>query len=149
MKAKPPFADSRLETYTPRLIALSLLAVLLLFAFTGCKHESRATASLNPAGVYTLVSVDDQAVPCKVKHEGTALSIKSGVFTITADGSCRSQITFSAPERGDMSREVKATYTQKDTELTMQWEGAGLTKGQINGNQFTMTNEGMIFSYRK
>jgi len=31
----------------------------------------------------------------------------------------------------------------------MQWEGAGMTQGQIKGNQFTMTNEGMVFSYRK
>jgi hypothetical protein len=149
MKAKTPSPDRNLESYTPRIIALGLLSVLLVLALTGCKNETRATADPNPAGVYTLVSVDGQNVPCNVKHEGAALSIKSGVFTITADGGCRSLITFSVPERGDMSREVKATYTQGSAELTMQWEGAGITKGQVNGNQFTMTNEGMVLSYRK
>lgn len=149
MKTKPRSPHVRLETYTPRITALSLLAVVLLLALTGCKHETPATAAINPAGAYTLVTVDGQSVPCSVKHEGAALSIKSGVFTITADGSCRSLMNFSVPERGDMSREVKATYTQKGAELTMQWEGAGLTRGQLNGNQFTMTNEGMVLSYRK
>lgn len=56
---------------------------------------------------------------------------------------------FSVPPHKDTNREVKATYTQKGAELTMQWERAGMTKGQINGNQFTMTNEGMVLSYRK
>jgi hypothetical protein len=31
----------------------------------------------------------------------------------------------------------------------MQWEGAGTTLGSINGNTFAMTNEGMVFAYRK
>jgi hypothetical protein len=48
-----------------------------------------------------------------------------------------------------MSREVKATYTRQGTQITMQWEGAGMTMGNVSGNTFTMTNEGMVFAYRK
>jgi hypothetical protein len=31
----------------------------------------------------------------------------------------------------------------------MQWEGAGTTVGTVEGNDFTMNNEGMVFVYRK
>jgi hypothetical protein len=137
------------KTYTPRIIALILLAALLALVLTGCQNEPRAADAIDPTGVYTLVSVDGQSVPCSVKHGEATINIASGVFTITADGRCRSLVNFAVPERGDVGREVKASYTQKGAELTMQWAGAGMTKGQIKGNQFTMTNEGMVFSYQK
>lgn len=66
-----------------------------------------------------------------------------------ADGTCRSVSVFSVPPNPDIHREVKATYTQTGAELTMQWEGAGMTKGRLKGSEFTMNNEGMIFFYRK
>jgi hypothetical protein len=53
------------------------------------------------------------------------------------------------PPHPDVHREVNATYTQNGAELTMRWQRAGMTKGRINGNEFTMNNEGMIFFYRK
>jgi hypothetical protein len=48
-----------------------------------------------------------------------------------------------------ITREVKATYTRQGSKLTMQWEGAGMTTGTVEGDMFTMNNEGMVFSYRK
>jgi len=149
MKTTSPSNNVSLETYIPRIVALGLLAILMLLAMTGCKNETRTAADINPAGVYTLVSVNDKSVPCTLTHEGAAMTVKSGVFTINADGSCLSQITFAVPPHQDINREVKATYTRQGAELTMQWEGAGMTKGQINGSTFTMNNEGMVFSYRK
>ena len=121
----------------------------MMLALTGCKPEAKVAADFDPTGSYSLRSVDGKNVPCSTTHEGVTLTIKSGVFTIDADGRCSSQITFSVPARGDMSREVKATYTRQGAELTMQWEGAGITMGNLNGNMFTMTNEGMVFQYGK
>jgi hypothetical protein len=37
----------------------------------------------------------------------------------------------------------------KETELTMKWQNAGMTKGRIIGQTFTMTNEGIAYVYRK
>ena len=149
MKTKSQSTSLNLETYAPRILALSLLSILLLLLLTGCQHETRTTAPINPAGVYTLISVDGKAVPCSLTHEGTTMTVKSGTFTINGDGTCRSLSTFAVPPHPDVHRAVTATYTQQGAELTMRWERAGVTKGQVNGDQFTMNNEGMIFSYRK
>jgi hypothetical protein len=130
-------------------MALGLLTATLLLAATGCKPGADANANPDPTGVYTLVSVNDKNVPCDLTHEGVTLTVKSGVFTINADGTCRSQMAFSVQSRGDQSTDMKATYTRHGTELTMQWQGAGMTTGKIEGPTFTMTNEDMVLAYRK
>jgi hypothetical protein len=149
MKTPLHQSNLKLQTTAPRFLGPCLLSACLMLAWTGCKYEAGRNASLDPTGVYTLVSVDGKSLPCELAHEGRAPTIKSGVFTITADNHCSSLITFSVPARGDMSREVKATYALQGADLTMQWEGAGTTMGVVNGNTFTMTNEGMVFAYRK
>ena len=95
------------------------------------------------------MSVDGKQVPCALTHEGTTLTVKSGVFTISGDGTCSSKIIFSVPSNGDVNREVKATYTRQGAKLTMKWEGAGITMGTVEGNTFTMDNQGMTFTYQK
>jgi hypothetical protein len=133
----------------PHFLGLSLVAALLLLGGTGCKKETSTSANIKPTGVYALVSVDGKSVPCTLNHDGAALTLKSGSFTFNADSNCSSVINFSLPEKEGMNREVKATYTQQGADITMQWEGAGVTMGNVNGNTFTMTNEGMVFAYRK
>jgi hypothetical protein len=133
----------------PHFLGLSLVAALLLLGGTGCKKETSTSANIKPTGVYALVSVDGKSVPCTLNHDGAALTLKSGSFTFNADSNCSSVINFSLPEKEDMNREVKAIYTQQGADITMQWEGADVTMGNVNGNTFTMTNEGMVFAYRK
>lgn len=147
MKTKPKTQTRRAQRTAPRFKAVCLFTATLLLAATGCKPG--AEANTDPTGVYTLVKVDGQNVPCGLTHEGVTLTVKSGAFTLTADGHCRSQMTFSVPQRGDMSRDVNATYTRQGEELTMQWEGAGTTLGNVHGNTFTMTNENMVLAYQK
>jgi hypothetical protein len=149
VKTKLRSTQFGLETNTPAVIAFGLLAVAVLLSLAGCTGQPRTTTDVNPTGVYALVSVDGKNVPCSLTHEGTAMIVKSGTFTINDDGSCRSLITFSVPPHPDVNRQVKAAYTRQGAELTMKWEGAGMTKGQINGDTFTMNNEGMVFAYRK
>jgi hypothetical protein len=147
---KPRRASSpKSDNQTCRIAALGLLALLLSLALTGCKHSPRPSANVNPAGVYSLINVDGQSLPCRIKHDGADLTIKSGSFTITTNGQCQSVMTFSPPNHADIRHEVSATYTQNGAELTMHWERAGVTKGRINGNQFTMNNEGMVLTYQK
>jgi hypothetical protein len=149
MKTQPNHSNHKLPGALFPFLAPCLVSAILLLAGAGCKNETKVNTDLDPTGVYALVSVDGNSLPCSLTHEGASPTIKSGTFTITADSHCRSQITFSLPARGDMSREVNATYTRRGAELTMQWEGAGVTMGNVQGNTFTMTNEGMVFAYRK
>jgi hypothetical protein len=125
------------------------LPLLAAAVWGGCKRPEKLAADINPTGSYSLVSVDGKPLPCTVSHEGASPTIKSGTFLINPDGTCSSKMVFSVPPGGDSSREVKATYTRSGTTLTMSWQGAGTTTGTVQGDMFTMNNEGMLFAYRK
>jgi hypothetical protein len=128
-------------------LCVLLTAGLLLSA---CKPEAKvAEVSSDPAGVYALVTVNGSKVPASVSHDGTALQVRSGTFTIKADGTCSTKTVFVPPSGSEVARDVSATYTKEGSKLTMQWQGAGTTTGIIEGNTFTMDNEGMLFVYRK
>lgn len=101
------------------------------------------------SGVYALVMVNGKKVPAIVSHEGNHLPVRSGSFTISPDGKCTSKLTFVPPSGAESTMEVKATSTREGPKLKMQWEGAGMTTGTVEGNTFTMENEGMVFVYRK
>src|SRR5437867_2196541 len=90
----------------------TLLLVAATIGLAGCKTRNPAVADLEPVGTYALLSVDGNPVPCTTQHNGTSMTIKSGAFTINADGTCGSKMTFSVQSRGDTTREVKATYKQ-------------------------------------
>ncbi len=141
-------ACRRIAAKTPRIIALLVLALLALLAVTGCRSGDSAVL-VDPAGVYTLVSVNGESVPCETRHGKTPMTINSGMFTIRADGTCHSLMKFSVSGHPEVTREVKATYSQRGDEITMKWERAGVTRGTVASNEFTMTNEGMVLSYRK
>ena len=149
MKTKHNSINGENQPVTRHPLGWCLLALFLALAWAGCKQEAKVAADINPAGIYTLASVDGKPVPCALTHEGATMTIKSGVFTISGDSTCSSKIIFSMPSKGDVGREVKATYTQQGAKLTMKWEGAGITMGNVEGNTFTMDNEGMVFAYQK
>lgn len=128
---------------------LGVLPLVMVMAWTGCKPGVQPAAGINPVGTYDLVSVDGKKVPCSVEHEGHTIAVKSGTFIINADGTCSSKMDFSVPSGAGSVREVKAKFTQDGSKLTMVWEGAGTTTGTVQGQTFTMDNEGMIFVYRK
>ncbi|HWQ91528.1 MAG TPA: hypothetical protein VN673_07635 [Clostridia bacterium] len=125
-----------------------LAAGLVLSACTG-QESTHQSAATDFAGEYALVSVDGNPVPAKVTHEGAAIEVRSGTFTIHADGTCGTKTVFVPPSGTEVTREVSATYTKEGPKLTMQWKGAGTTVGTIEGNTFTMNNEGMVFVYKK
>lgn len=137
------------ERTTRPLLRLGLVALVMVVGFAGCKKPAEVAADVNPAATYALVSVDGNTVPCTVQHEGHTLTIKSGSFVIGANGACSSKMVFTPPSGSEATREVKATYTREGAKLTMKWEGAGMTIGTVEGDTFSMNNEGMILAYRK
>ena len=132
-------------------VADVMLCVLVAagLAASSCKKQELASDAGDVAGVYALVSVNGNPVPTSVSHEGVTLQVLSGSFIINADGTCSSKTIFVPPSGSEMTREVTATYTKDGSKMTMQWEGAGTTVGTVEGNTFTMDNEGMVFVYKK
>jgi hypothetical protein len=131
-------------------IALAFCFVLAagLSLSAGQKQPTAANVA-DPAGIYALVSVNGKPVPASLSHEGATLQVRSGTFTINADGTCSSKMVFVPPSGNEATREVSATYTKDGSKLTMKWKGAGITVGTIEGNTFTMNNEGMLLVYKK
>lgn len=129
------------------------LALCIVFTLgsgvPACTKQEIALNGANPSGVYTLASVNGVHVPGDISHEGTSLKVLSGTMTINTDGTTNSKTVFVSPAGTEMTREVTATYTKNGSRLAMQWQGAGTTVGTVQGDTFTMINEGMEFVYSK
>lgn len=144
----------------PWCVPCALTACVLLSGCKGAETPRPATPAPSPAaadalklpdiaGSYALVSINGTPLPFTVTHEGPGIRVTSGTFTIRADGTCTSVVAFLMPSGQAQSREVSATCTRDGSRLTMQWQGAGVTNGTIEGDTFTMDNEGQLFLYRK
>ena len=116
---------------------------------TGVSTNTRDAKPADITGAYTLGTINGNPLPYTPPHEGGAPRVTSGTFTIKADGTCSSKLQFNLPSGAASSREVNASYTRAGTKLHMKWQGAGETIGTIEGNTFTMDNEGVLFAYRK
>jgi hypothetical protein len=130
------------------LLRCALCALPALLS-AGCRSDVGAVAEVDPAGVYALESIDGKAVPCSLLHGDTPVPVTSGAFTIRTDGTCTSTMNLTAPGGRDVSVTRDATYTRQGATLTMTWKGFGTTTGTADGDVFSMTNEGVLFSYRR
>jgi len=131
-------------------IGFIICAICVATCFvSACKKQEVGSGTDGFTGVYTLISVNGNPVPSSITHQGVTLSVRSGTFTINADGTCISKTVFAPPSGSEVAREVSATYTKDGATLTMKWKNAGTTTGTVEGNMFTMDNEGMVFVYKK
>jgi hypothetical protein len=157
MKQKQSELNGKRRQTTRHLLQLCWLPLFVVLVCAGCNKQDAkvpadtkavgaTAADTNPVGTYTLVTVNANKVPYTVQHDGHTMTIKSGSFIINADGTCSSKMFL---EGRDAAIERKATYTREGPKLTMQWQGAGMTIGTVEGDTFTMNNEGMVFAYRK
>lgn len=116
-------------------------------ATAGAKSPAAAPkTAAEPFGTYALIDVDGKKVPCSITHEGQSMTIQSGSLLVNRDGTCVSKVAVAGE---DAASETKATFQQEGSTLKMKWEGAGTTIGNLDGNTLKMSNEGMIFTYRK
>jgi hypothetical protein len=137
-----PATLARHATHLGLLVAVGL-------CWSACQPQVEVSEGTDVSGTYTLVTVNGSKTPAVVSHEGAKLEVRSGTFTIKADGTCSSRMIFVPPSGTESTREVTATYTREGSTLHMKWKGAGKTQGTVEGNTFTMNNEGMIFVYEK
>ncbi len=125
------------------------LLLLAGFLFPACTKPESSIRDSDFAGVYRLFSVNGNLLPANIDHEGSALQVRSGTFILNSDSTCSTRTVFVPPSGTEIAREVSATYTKEGSKLTIQWQGAGTTVGTIQGNTFTMDNEGMLLVYKK
>ncbi len=130
-----------------RSLQVYLLIIVGLF-LSACQGNAKVKG-IDPTGIYTLVTVNGSEVPTAISHGDVEMQVYSGVFTINTDGTCNSKVNFSLSSGDQITRDVKATYTRAGSVLTMQWEGAGITTGTVDGDTFAMDNDGMTFVYRR
>ena len=147
---KPNRTSVPFNAITPAKKALQLGLVLTVgLLLSACQQEGKIVTGGDPTGVYALISVNGNPIPASVSHDGTALQVRSGTFTINADGSCGTKTVFVPPSGKEVTREVSANYIKEGSKLTMRWKGAGMTTCTSEGNTLTMNNEGMMFVYKK
>lgn len=137
-----------MKTAGKRLTLYCLLAIAAL-AVSACKEGRPESDTDTAVGSYVLVSIDGKTMPASIAHGGVELTVRSGSVTIKADHTCSSTTVFVPPSGDEITRTVDATYRQDGSELTMQWNGAGTNTATVDGDTFTMNNEGMIFVYRR
>ncbi len=135
----------------PSCIVFSLCLALLGtgLCVSGCRQEPAQTKDAVPTGTYTLATIDGNKLPCKPAHEGGAPEVKSGSITLNPDGTFISTMSYGTPDGKTGSRDFSGTYTREHNLFTLQWKGAGTTTAELEGNTFTMNNEGMLLAYRK
>lgn len=157
---RPSASTEAVTRLVPRCILCTLAVCVLLSGCRGAetpRAETPASSSAatdaaelpDIAGSYMLVSINGTNLPFTITHEGPGIQVTSGTFTIRPDGTCAGTSAFVMPSGEARSREVSATYTRDGFKLTIQWEGAGVTTGTIEGDTFTMENEGQVLLYRK
>ncbi len=141
-------------------ITICLVYVVVSFALCGVgraeKPEFQTAVSTgewsngnDPAGVYTLFTVDGSELPATVSHGDAKIMLHSGTFIINADKTCVSKTVFGSPSGDKVTRQVKGAYTQNGSTLNVKWQGAGVTQVTIKGDTLIMSNEGMMFIYKK
>lgn len=123
---------------------------LALVLVAGCKSKRPEPSSAGAqVETYELISIDGKAVPCTISHGQAKLNVKSGVFRFRPDRQCESSIEFLAPGGQTFQKDVSGTFARNGDDLNFQWKRAGRTAGTIAGDNLTMNNEGMVFSYTR
>ena len=123
-----------------------LLTGLLLI---GCTRRIQAPPSTAIIGTFQLVEVDGNTIPAEVTHGSSAVRIESGQIEFDSQGTCISRTVFGPPKGENIHREVRADCDYDGQTVDLTWHGAGRTRGEFAGEEFTMNNEGMMFRYRK
>src|SRR5215475_14274225 len=128
----------------PRILIMTGLLITGFF-LAGCRNQGGSNAS-SYAGTYTLATINGQKLPCTPPHEGGAPEVRAGTLTLNADGTFKSAMSYAMPSGKLASRDFSGTYTSDGPRLRLKWKGAGTTVATINGNTFTMDNEGVLFA---
>ena len=102
------------------------------------------------AGVYTLVSLNGQALPTSVAEGGRQIEVVSGTLTLGSDHTVRVSTSYRlSPGAAPATNEVSGTYSIQGDALTFSYSNGGRNSGTLDGDTLRVTNEGVVWTYRR
>ncbi len=131
-----------------------LALVTAVVVAMGCSKSSTgpATGSTTAAehGTYTLESLNGKALPTSIAEGGSQIEVTAGTLTLSAGSGLQVSSTFRAsPGATPQTRVVSGTYRLQGSSLTLTYTNGGSNGGTLNGATLQMTNEGVVWSYRR
>ena len=128
-----------------RSIALAMAIVVVL----GCAKSTAPTISAE-VGVYTLQSVDAKALPATIISDGVVVEVSAGTLTLGAGNSLQISTTYRLPTAVTPQTSVVAgKYSMRGTSLSCTYSNGGTNGGVMNGSTVEMTNDNLLWSYRR
>jgi hypothetical protein len=105
---------------------------------------------VDPSTTDTLIAVDGHALPYAPCHEGrTGPVVQASTRTLKAGTTFVSTGAYRVPAVRTVTRDFSGTYTRTGAVLTLRWDGASQTTASLDGDAFTMVNEGSRFTHRR
>lgn len=121
----------------------------LALALPGCRQGESPAKTSDHVGTYTLATINGNRLPFTPPNEGGAPQIESGAIALLADGSFSSTMTYRMPDGKVGNRGSSGSYTRQGSSFKLEWKGAGVTLGTLEGNTFTIDDDGLKCAYRK
>ena len=132
----------------------TLLALSLGVSLIGCASSSTIVPNESPSitGVYTLMAVDNQAVPEALPGH-TSTDVLGGRLDLRSDGSFNITIQMrtqlSALEPFTYSRKLAGSYTGSRDGLTLAWQDGKKSTGFFFGKTLRVSRDGVEYLFYK
>ena len=134
-----------------RKIVLMLLALMLPLA--ACGDDSTGPGETNITGTYTLQTVGGSPLPATLDQRGAdRLQITAGRTTLNQDRTFSQSLTLRITQSGAVTTTefpLNGTYTQNNNAIIFRYNDGEEAAGSISGNTLTITDEGLVFVFRK
>ena len=135
-----------------RLTAVLLVAGVAAGGMWACGDESTSPSSI--AGTYNLLTIDGLNLPVTViQVDVGTVEVMSGFERLNTDGTFSESLTLRTTEDGQVSTKVATdggSWTQSGPAIAFTYGGSGDTfTGSVSGDRLTITQEGVVFVFRK
>jgi hypothetical protein len=100
-------------------------------------------------GTYVLTTIDGNQLPFNPTGAGRGPQFRSGAITLQPNGNFKSALTYRMPDGQVATRDSSGSYTREGSSFKLQWNGAGVTTGTLEGSTFTIEDDGLRCVYRK
>ena len=102
------------------------------------------------AGTYVLQSLDAKVLPASITEGGMSVEVTASTMTLTAGDSIQVSTTFRVSSAATpITQVVRGTYRVQGTTLSFSYENGGTNSGTLNGSTLQMTNDGVVWLYRR